>query len=293
MQKNLNSNCYSIEYLEYNKGILDDFIDATYIITMTNSPRIKNIQEQLKRYIPTKKIYIIYNDGYKKCNKVLPFNIPSYDLVDAYFHVIKNSLEYDFNNILILEDDFIFSDKINDKNIHNEIKFILDKNKNNKITFNLGPVPVLFYPNLNPFNNIYKNIFILCSQSVIYNKNIRYDLIKNYENNKIKHWDMNLTCIYDSYFYKNPLIYQIFPETENQKYWFSDNVNNLFNQIRQKVIIKIIKILNLDKNPEPGYTIMYNIFFLLNYLLFIGFFILLLYIFVKIIKINFCKNTFL
>ena len=46
-----NKHCYEIEYREYKKGILDDFVDATYIITMKNSKRIINIEAQLKKYI--------------------------------------------------------------------------------------------------------------------------------------------------------------------------------------------------------------------------------------------------
>jgi hypothetical protein len=284
MNKKSNNDCYSMDYLEYNNGLLDRFIDATYIITMTNSPRIKNIQKQLKTYIPTKKIYILYNDGYKRCDKVLPFNAPPYDLTDAYFHVIKKSLENNFNNILILEDDFIFSDIINDLNIHNEIKFILDKYNNDKITFNLGPIPVIFYPNLNPFNNIYKNIFTTGAQSIIYNKNARIDIMKYYGNNKIRHWDLFITSTYNSYFYRNPLIYQTYPQTENQKYWVSNNKNDLLSIINQKIISYFVKLLNLDKEPEPGFMIIYNILFIINYLVFIGIFIVLLYFFVIIFR---------
>jgi hypothetical protein len=269
MQEKINKNCYSIEYRKYNKGILDDFIDATYIITMTNSIRIMNIENQLKKYIPTKKIYIIYNEGYKRCNKILPVNIPPYDLTDAYFYTIRNSLENNFNNILILEDDFILSDKIIDKNIQNEIKNVLDKNINNKIYFNLGPIPLLFYPNINPFNNIYKSILITVSHGIIYNRNIQYDIMKYYDNN-IKNWDIFLTLHYKSYFYKNALCYQLFTNTDNQKYWLLNDQENIFNKMSQILIINFFSTLKLDKNAEEGFRNIYIIFFIFNYIFFIG-----------------------
>ena len=267
-----NKHCYEIEYRQYKKGILDDFIDATYIITMKNSKRIINIEAQLKKYIPTKNIYIVYNDGYKTCNKILPLYTPPYDISDAYFYTIYDSVKKNFNNILIFEDDFIFSDNINNKIIHNEIKNTLDKNINNKIYFNLGPLPIIFYPNINPFNNIYKGIFTTMTQGVIYNKSIRNDILKYKDDINIKprHWDVFISKTYTTYFYKIPIIYQTFPITENQNYWISDNKKDLLNIICKYLLKKIILSLKLDIQPEPGFTNIYNIFFALNYLLFTG-----------------------
>jgi hypothetical protein len=44
--------------------------------------------------------------------------------------------------------------------------------------------------------------------------------------------------------YNEPLCYQLFPETENQKYW-------------GKNVVGIIKLLKLDTQVEPGYSIAY------------------------------------
>lgn len=283
-----NKHCYEIEYREYKKGILDDFVDATYIITMKNSKRIINIEAQLKKYIPTKKIYIVYNNGYKTCNKILPLYKPPYDISDAYFHTLYHSVENKFNNILILEDDFIFSDNINNKIIQNEIKNTLDKNINNKIYFNLGPIPILFYPNINPFNNIYKGIITTMTQGVIYNKSIRNDILKYKDDinirHNIRHWDVFISGTYTTYFYKLPIIYQTFPQTENQSYWVSDNKKDLRNIICKYLVTKFMLLTKLDIQPEPGFTIIYNIFFALNYLLFTGIGTLIVIYLLKIIN---------
>ena len=62
----INSHCYDFEIIKYKYGLLDSFVDATYILTMTDGKRRKNINEQLKKYIPTNKVFIVYNKGYKK-----------------------------------------------------------------------------------------------------------------------------------------------------------------------------------------------------------------------------------
>ena len=63
-------NCYTFKKIQFKKGIYDDSIDATYIITMEDSiDRHKNINEQLKNIHPTKIVYIVFNKGFKKCEK--------------------------------------------------------------------------------------------------------------------------------------------------------------------------------------------------------------------------------
>ena len=65
-----NQNCYKLRELNFKKGFLDLSVDVTYIITMYNAyDRHKSIFNQLKKFVPTKKVIIVYNYGYKKCNK--------------------------------------------------------------------------------------------------------------------------------------------------------------------------------------------------------------------------------
>lgn len=252
----INSKCYTFELLNYSNGFLDSFVDATYIITMEGSERRKNIDLQLKTFIPTKNIHIVNNKGYKKCEKKLFENKPPYDITDAYFNTINHSLNNNYNNILILEDDFIFSHKIKDKNIINEIKLFFEKNKRSIFYYNLGPIPFIFYPNLNFFDNTYSGIYTMGAQSIIYTKKIQIDIMK-YINKNIYHWDHFLVNKYKNYFYKYPLCYQIFPPTENQKYWneykFMHNIST-----------KIIQIFGLDNNPEPGFSNCYTLLFIIN-----------------------------
>jgi hypothetical protein len=284
----INKHCYNFELRKYNKGLLDNFVDATYIITLEGSNRQKNIEYQLSKYIPTEKIYIAYNKGFKNCNKILPKQISAYDLIDANLNILDHSLKNNFNNILILEDDFIFNDNINNKNIINNIELFFEKNKSNTFYFNLGPTTILFYPNINIFNPIFKGIYCGTSHSIIFNKNIQIDILKKYESNKYfekyLHWDTFIFSNYDNYFYKYPLCYQIFPITENQQYWFSDDKNSYLNIYLGKLIIFFNKILSLNKTPEPGYTILYNISFFINYSIFILIIFIIIYYLIFFIK---------
>ena len=69
MDINYNTRCYDIKKITYKSGILDNSIDATYIIHLKDNGRLEHIQEQLKLYQPTKIVYIAYNKGFKKCEK--------------------------------------------------------------------------------------------------------------------------------------------------------------------------------------------------------------------------------
>ena len=101
--------CYNFVKKQYTKGLFDTSVDVTYIITMVNSKRINSVNEQLQKYKPTKNIYIVENKGFKNCKKILPEQKSSYDLIDCFLQIFKHAEKENYNNILILEDDFIFS----------------------------------------------------------------------------------------------------------------------------------------------------------------------------------------
>jgi hypothetical protein len=266
----LNNKCYKFEYKIYNKGFLDDFVDCTYVLNLENNGRKKDIDQQLLRNIPTKKIYIVYNKGYKNCKKKLIQQNSKYDLTDFYLITINHSVKNNFNNILILEDDFIFDYvRINDleKNIVNEIKLFFDKNKNKMFYYNLGPTPIIIYPNMNIFNNTYQSLVSSSSHANIYTKKCQLDILKKVEKgeNINDHWDQFLFKKYKNYFHKYSICYQTFPITENQKIWFE----GLFSNLRFNILKSIITKLGYDKNAQPAHDNVMNFFFVLNYLIFI------------------------
>jgi hypothetical protein len=269
----MDKDCYRFELLKYDYGVFDNFVDITYIITLEGNGRLENIYNQLSNIIPTKNVFIVYNKGYKKCNKELIVYNSINDIVDVNMKILKHANNNKYNNILVLEDDFIFSDNIKNPNIINEINLFFSKNKNIPFSFNLGPIPVLFYPNI--INNIKKNIFSTNAHAIIYNNCLINRILKNSKlNYPYWHWDVYLN-LYKQYFYKNPIIYQTYPLTENRKIWTENMyINNFINYI--------IKYNNLDKTPQPGFKNVYNTSFFINYFIFILMIIIIIYTIYKI-----------
>ena len=113
--------CYKYEKKVFNEGLLDNSIDATYIIHLENNGRLPNILEQLNKYQPSKIVYIVFNKGYKKCKKNLLVQSTTYDIVDSFLQILKDANNKKYNNILILEDDFMFDEKIKNKEVINDI----------------------------------------------------------------------------------------------------------------------------------------------------------------------------
>jgi hypothetical protein len=279
----INNHCYTFEERNYKNGFLDSFVDATYILTLDDSKRKDEYEEQLKKYIPTKKLYIVHNKGYKKCDKDLPENIPPYDLKDTYLNTMRHSIEHNYNNILILEDDFIFNEEIMNINI-NEIKNIFINNKTS-FYFNLGAVSHFFIPFST--SNVYRGIIAMTAHSIIYNRQICFDILNDNNIHNYLHWDNYLTTKYIKYFYKFPLCFQKFPDTENQKYWY----RNLFGEeyilyLRKKYN----KYIEINTNPKLGWYRINNTLFIINYIIWIFFigviFIFMYYIFRNIRNID-------
>jgi len=116
--------CYHFKKITYSQGLLDETVDATYIIHLEGNGRYDDILNQLSQFQPTKVVYIVFNKGYKNCQKNKNIKLPAHDLVDAFLDIFKHSTNpiQNYSNILILEDDYFFNEKItqeiNVSNIH-------------------------------------------------------------------------------------------------------------------------------------------------------------------------------
>ena len=230
--------CYRFEKIEFNNSLLD--IDATYIIHLENNGRLDHIKSQLNEFQPTKLVYILYNKGYKNCEKNLHLNKSSIDLVDANLYIIKDAYNKNYKNILILEDDFIFSEKIKNKTVQkNVMNFI---NKNNYDLYLLGSLPFLqkAYD-----NNTTISIIGIGTHACIFSRRC-INKILQVDKTKITDWDYFTGTKFTRYMYNEPLCYQLFPVTENQDAW-----------INMEKVIYLIEKLKLDVHAEPGYSIMY------------------------------------
>ena len=269
-----NSKCYTFKELNFDRGVLDDIVDCTYIIHLEGNGRLDHIHKELKQVQPTKKVVIMFNKGFKKCKKQLIEQVSYQDLTDAFLQCFKNAKQNHYKNILILEDDFIFDPKIKDpfhvKNIHRFIKARQDE----AFIYYIGVLPLIIYPTTDLYS--YNALKTLTMHSVIYSEKV----IQNYDSLNLegKHWDVIMDQnITNRYLYFKPLCYQTFPETENKQTWFEKDGNRIISYVKN-VFIKLFK---MDIDPTIGFCFFYMFSFFLFFMLFFAFLFLLLFIFFK------------
>jgi len=238
--------CYRFEKLEYKSGFLDGCVDATYIIHLDGNGRLPHIDEQLQKFQPSRTVYVAINSGFKKCEKNLPDATPPHDLIHAFLSVFKDAEQKGFNNILVLEDDFIFDDAILMKDNTNSIcKFIKGLEKE-AFLYSLGCLPYIQVPiSYRHRNAVIKGGMHAC----IYTKGIRQQLVKT-NIKQISDWDIYMNLHVKQYMYYIPLCYQLFPETENSKHWkyfpFLTEMNKWTKSF-----------MSMDTTPIPGFQYYY------------------------------------
>lgn len=235
--------CYQYEEYNFDNPLLN--VDATYIIHLVGNGRYESIIDQLHKYPISKKVYIILNQGYKKCQKNSSITKPPLDLIDAFLEVFKHAQNKE--NILILEDDFMFDDKILDPFHQNNINKFIQKNSTSDFLYYIGALPYVLFPY--DFYN-YKNIASGGTHSIIYSKKMRE---KFNTTNKIHDWDVYLNLQANRYVYYTPLCYQYFLETENTNHWGDHNKILFF---LASILKSILKLLELDHSVK-GYFILY------------------------------------
>ena len=274
---NENDKCYAFDQIQYTDGIFDA-IDATYVIHLEGNGRYEEIQKQLSEYHPTNELYIVRNKGYKKCSKSEQINAPALDLVDAFLQIFKHAAEQNYDYILILEDDFMFDPAVKDPKNVNNIQHFLKKHHGENFQYLLGCIPWLQIP-----CEYTTRIGIITNgtHSCIYSKPNR-DFILKQSPTTIKDWDtyncFNLfTKNIPRYMYYTPLCYQLFPNTENSDNWGKHNV---FLYYLLKILKFIFKLLHLDTQIEPGYSLFYyfSMIFALCILL------IVIYLFARIVR---------
>ena len=247
----MSNKCYNFKLikLSYHVGkcLFDNIVDATYIIHLENNGRYESIINQIKRFNICKKIYILFNKGFKNCRKPKHIVSSIEDLTDSYIQIFKHAENFKYNNILILEDDFMFSPTV--KKHIGDIEQFFNDNKGKNFIYSLGLVPYIMIPYM-------KNHYITYgggTHAIIYTKNSRRQILN--DQNKIVDIDdykiVNLT----NYTYYKPLCYQLFPITENSKNWRKNG--GPINQFIAKQSFKVLLYNEMDKKVEPGYSRFY------------------------------------
>jgi hypothetical protein len=231
--------CYYIETIEYDDPLFHA-IDATYILHLEqDTSRYEDIQRQLKLYHPTKIVHLVFNKGFKQCDK--PGVTSTLDDIFATNLFIMNDAKK-YNHILVLEDDFMFRPDIK-QHTHNIDSFV---STHSHFIYRLGCLPYLQLP-----YNSYTYVGLSDgSHAVVYSKSIRE---KMHSSNM--DWDKYITWLSPNYLYYKPLCYQLVTATENQKNWGNEN------RVATWLVnfqIFYYHMLKLDKQVEPGYTFKYT-----------------------------------
>lgn len=264
----INNDSYSFELIENKEGFFDESIDATFIIHLEGNGRLESVKNQLEIYKPSKKIFILHNKGFKKSKKTEYINNIPRDLIDSYLTIFKFSTNENYSNILILEDDFMFDEKILNKEITNDINKFINKHANETFLYYLGCVPYVV-KNIEE-QNVYSIISSLGTHSIIYSKKFIIHTLTSVLQKEMRDWDeftnnnINiLTVTFNRYLNKKCLCYQPFPETDNFKQWGINLLPNNFltELIREKVLIiqrSIIQVTKLDTNPKEGFKLFYD-----------------------------------
>lgn len=237
-------NCYKKKYIQYNEGIFDKFVDATYVLTTVNSKR--DYVSQLDKLKPTKKNIVVVNQLFTNCDKYIKnvkVDSPPLDIVHSYNYIFNDSLEQGYNHILLLEDDFTVSENVFTKNIVDKICNIV---VNTDCVFYLGCIPVVS----TYYNNSFRKIVLsLGTHANIYNINSMKRFIN--DTDTITGVDVYMNSTFNRIMYKHPLVYQTFPETDNRNVWSKGVVPTLG--------VTTLKLLKLDERCEPGTSIVYFI----------------------------------
>jgi hypothetical protein len=209
--------CYWLERITKNKTFpLDSVVDAAFILTMENSDRHAHIYNHMIPNIPVSNIYIQFNRGFKKCKKEMIVQNVANDVVHAYKNIFRISNENNFKYVMILEDDAVFSDRIQNVHVQNDIASFLSERPVS--CYNFGPCPYLPNP-LHLLNTHRHNWISLSAHCCVYHSSFFKYLLNAELSNQTRvifdNWMTNVIAFDDitsrslqCYSYKYPLVYQ-------------------------------------------------------------------------------------
>lgn len=261
--------CNEFKLIQFERGLLDNVIDAIYVILLKDSPRTESVYRQLYNLKLCKTNFIEVNQRFKKCHiPELHRQNTAYHLLYNNIQIIKHANQHNFNNILILEDDFIFTNDITNNKIINDLERFTTNTDFNLLL--LGCIPYLSFPN---FKSLKFPHIILSAQthSTIFSRKGRNIVLDQYnrcsgkmcviKNNTKQNIPLNQVELHDLWFnyfmnkkycYYKPLCFQPNSETENRKLW-DDKISSFQ-----------ISLFKLDTEPIRGLKKIYIVLYILN-----------------------------
>lgn len=248
--------CYSYQTMHFKHGALD--VDAVYVLTMENSSRIDGLKSQLYHHKPGANIIIQINKGFRACRKRLCGNsktdidISVEDISHAYLNAFQHALDNGYKNVLILEDDAVFSDLYFTTENIDVVNDFIPKLQKNGFVFALGVLP---WASLYHSNGIRRSLLSTGTHATIFPQRIMEEILLDC--NSIHDIDLYINFHCTRYFHSLPLVSQTFAATENRANW-GDNFG-IFGAIARYFIGIVIWCLGLEDKVEPGTTIIYTI----------------------------------
>jgi hypothetical protein len=181
---------------------------------------------------------------------------PTYDIADANLQIYKHAEQMKYRNILILEDDCVFSPAIREERTLNDLTTFFIDHSSTPFTYRLGCLPLL----LNPFLTHAPYGFYLGLHAYVISSTARKSILER-DQATILDMEEFINFSTTQYTYYKPLAYQLYPETDSQKVWGS-HIQTLPDFISKYIPYlgsSMTKLLNLDRSIYPGYAIMYAI----------------------------------
>jgi len=253
--KTVTSPCYYYQTIHFEESSLD--IDAVYVLTMENSERLEKIKKELYIHKPGKVVMIQVNKGFRNCSKRLckdsteDIDISHKDISHAYMNAFKNAVNNQYKNVLILEDDAIFSKEYYNADNLKIINEFIPKLDSKQSVFALG-----LFPWISLYNSkgIRRSVVSTGIHATIFPISVMKKILIDCTNIGDMDVYVNMNCT--RYFIHNPLVSQTVPQTENYNNWGKDY--GFLGDVIRSILGIFFWLMGLDKSVEPGTTYIYT-----------------------------------
>jgi hypothetical protein len=228
---------HTIETLLVSKSSFD--VDATYIIYHGDAEKMSAMKDQLRKYTPSKTIHF--------------FSVGDLLQTEYYLSIFLDASTRNYGPILILEDGCFFRPQLEEKNVES-VNLFLNQHKSEHFVYHLGCVPAMMFPT----NDNSHRVVCLGTHAGIYSKTFQHFVLDRKKS--IQDWELFVLMHCPQYTFTVPLCYQLYHTSKPNQYWPSLNGLTFF-------FDRLVKLIRLDQQSEPGYTIFYIIAKLIVYIL--------------------------
>ena len=236
---------YTFETVHFLMG--KDYLMASYVITLTNSPRRARFLEELHTLCPSRILHILNDEGFRNVPRELCKQEPVYDINLAHRQAMLHAQKhYPEMCVAIFEDDFFWAHDAHD-GLRNACEYV-KSNAHHVTHYCMGGIPI---------PSVLHTDLLLGRQHARHPAVTSHAMIHTPKGMRAFVRDYTLLCpeakFLDSYFsktshiYHRPLAYQLFPQTHNQ-------MNSW-----PRGLVKVARLLRADVSVVPTYPLMYTL----------------------------------